>query len=59
MLENNPKPPSALGDFIDFLERTKNPPKAVADAALDDPIFGNSFDGVEVDPRLEGRLIRD
>ena len=32
----------------------KNPPNAVADAALDDPIFGNSFDGVEVDQRPEG-----
>ena len=54
MLENNPKPPSALGDFIDFLKQMKNPLNAVATASLDDPIFGNSFDGLEIDPKPEG-----
>ena len=54
LLENNQRPPPALGEFIDFLKRMKNPPNAVAAAALEDPIFGNSFDGLEFDDPPEG-----
>ena len=54
LLENNQKPPAALGDFIGFLRGMKIPPNSVAEAALDDPIFGNSFDGMELDSGREG-----
>ena len=54
LLENNQRPPPALGEFIDFLKRMKNPPNAVAAAALEDPIFGKLFDGLEFDDRPEG-----
>ena len=54
LLENSLKPPPKLGEFIDFLKRMKNPPNAVAQAALDDPIFGNLFDRVELDPKPQG-----
>ena len=45
-----PKAAGSVGVY--FYQGMKNPPDVVAEATLDDdPIFGNSFDGMELDPR--------
>ena len=48
-----PKAAGSVGVY--FYQGMKNPPDVVAEATLDDdPIFGNSFDGMELDPRPLG-----
>ena len=54
LLENSQRTALSLVDLIEFLKRLENPPNDVAAAYLNEPVFGNSFDGVNIAPKLEG-----
>ena len=40
--------------FVDFTKRLQNPPNSVSAAYLDDPGFGNTFDGVKIASQHQG-----
>ena len=43
-----------MDEFIDFMKQLQNPPNSVSAAYLDDPVFGNTFDGVDIAAKPEG-----
>ena len=47
-LDSNMRPPPSVGDFLEFVHLMVNPPHGAAEAYIHDPIFGKTFDGVQL-----------